>query len=70
MFPRDQLLCNKGKLGCNELSFVGYFIVIFVYKQINQINVMFGSSQDSIFQINVLSQNSWSLGNILIISVH
>ena len=29
IFPRDQLLCDKGKLGCNESSFVGHIIVVF-----------------------------------------
>ena len=45
------------------------FVIAFVYKQINQKNVMFGS----IFEIqknkiDVLSENSWSLGNVILIS--
>ena len=47
MFPRDQLLCDKCKLQCNESSFVGLIISISVYKQINQNKVMFESSQDA-----------------------
>ena len=47
MFPRDQLLCDEGKIRCNESSFVGHIIVIFVNKQINQNKFMFGLSQDS-----------------------
>ena len=53
IFPRDQLLCDKGKLGCNESSFVGHIIVVFVYKQINQNKVVIKPSQDSRHKIFV-----------------
>ena len=68
MFLKDQLLCDKGKFQWNESSFVGHIIVIFVYKQINHNKVMSGSSQDSKHKMFILSRNSCSLGNILIIS--
>ena len=57
---RDQLLCDKRKLWCIESSFVRHIVVIFVYKQINQSKVMFGSSQDSKHKIFVWLQTSWS----------
>ena len=44
-------------------------ICYFVYKQINQNNVMLGSSQDSKLKIFVLTRNIWYLGNIQIISM-
>ena len=59
---------DKGKFRCNESSFVGHIIVIFVYKQINKNKVMLGSSQDSKLKIFVLARNSWPLGNIPMIS--
>ena len=42
--------------------------LFFVYKQIDINKVMLGSSQDSKLKIFVLARNSWSLGNIPMIS--
>ena len=50
------------------LLFVYYLWFSSVYKQINQSKVMLGSSQDSKLKIFALTWNSWSLGNIHLIS--
>ena len=68
-FQESTYFVIKGNFDAKSRLLSGRLLLLFFNKPMNKNKLMFVSGQDSVHKTNVLSQNKYSLGSILILSV-